>query len=182
VREEVDNCWHYYDEKERCIFCDIIRQERDTGERVIGENEHFITLAPYAPRFPFEMWLLPKAHGSSYENNQSSMYASLARMLKDTLIRLDQVLDRPALNFMIHTSPIGEEINDHYHWHIEIIPKLTKVAGFEWARVFISIRRRRKNRRDFCAKPKSPRSPRKSRLWGKQRCSGSPESSKICHT
>jgi len=64
VREEVDNCWHYYDEKERCIFCDIIRQERDTGERVIGENEHFITLAPYAPRFPFEMWLLPKVHGS----------------------------------------------------------------------------------------------------------------------
>jgi UDPglucose--hexose-1-phosphate uridylyltransferase len=136
VREEVDNCWHYYDEKERCIFCDIIRQERDTGERVIGENEHFITLAPYAPRFPFEMWLLPKVHGSSYENNQSSMYASLARMLKDTLMRLDEVLDRPALNFMIHTSPIGEEINDHYHWHIEIIPKLTKVAGFEWGTGF----------------------------------------------
>ena len=80
VREEVDSCWHYYDEKERCIFCDIIRQEMETGERVIGENENFITLAPYAPRFPFEMWLLPKAHGSSYENNQSSMYASLARM------------------------------------------------------------------------------------------------------
>jgi UDPglucose--hexose-1-phosphate uridylyltransferase len=131
-----DNCWHYYDEKERCIFCDIIRQERDTGERVIGENEHFITLAPYAPRFPFEMWLLPKVHGSSYENNQSSVYASLARMLKDTLMRLDQVLDRPAFNFMIHTSPIGEEINDHYHWHIEIIPKLTKVAGFEWGTGF----------------------------------------------
>ncbi len=75
VREEVDNCWHYYDEKERCIFCDIIRQELETGERVIGENDHFITLSPYASRFPFEMWLLPKVHGSSFENNQSSMYA-----------------------------------------------------------------------------------------------------------
>jgi UDPglucose--hexose-1-phosphate uridylyltransferase len=136
VREEVDNCWHYYDEKERCIFCDIVRQERDTGERVIGENDHFITLAPYAPRFPFEMWLLPKVHGSSFENNQSSMYSSLARMMKDTLMRLDAVLDRPAYNFMIHTSPIGEEINDHYHWHMEIIPKLTKVAGFEWGTGF----------------------------------------------
>ena len=82
------------------------------------------------------MWLLPKAHGSSYENNQSSIYGSLARMLKDTLMRLDAVLDRPAYNFMIHTSPIGEEINDHYHWHIEIIPKLTKVAGFEWGTGF----------------------------------------------
>ncbi len=127
VHEEVDSCWHYYD---------IIRQERDTGERVAGENEHFITLAPYAPRFPFELWLLPKVHGSSYENNQSSLYASLARMLKDTLMRLDVVLDLPAYNFMIHTSPIGEEINDHYHWHIEIIPKLTKVAGFEWGTGF----------------------------------------------
>jgi len=136
VREEVDSAKHYYDEKERCIFCDIIRQERDTGERVIGENEHFISIAPYASRFPFEMWLLPKVHGSSYENNQSSIYSSLARMLKDTLMRLDVVLDRPAYNFMIHTSPVGEEINDHYHWHIEVIPKLTKVAGFEWGTGF----------------------------------------------
>jgi UDPglucose--hexose-1-phosphate uridylyltransferase len=103
---------------------------------VIGENEHFITVAPYAPRFPFEMWLLPKVHGSSYENNQSSIYSSLAKMLKDTLMRLDAVLDHPPYNFMIHTSPIGEEINDHYHWHIEIIPKLTKVAGFEWGTGF----------------------------------------------
>jgi UDPglucose--hexose-1-phosphate uridylyltransferase len=136
VKEEVDGAKLFFEMKERCIFCDIIRQERDTGERVVGENEHFITVAPYASRFPFEMWLLPKVHGSSYENNQSSMYASLARMLKDALMRLDAALDRPAYNFMIHTSPIGEEINDHYHWHIEIIPKLTKVAGFEWGTGF----------------------------------------------
>jgi UDPglucose--hexose-1-phosphate uridylyltransferase len=136
VREEVDSSWHYYDEKERCIFCDIIRQEMDTGERVIAENDHFITMTPYASRFPFEMWLLPKVHGSSYENNQSTMYASLARMMKDVLMRMDAALDRPAYNFMIHTSPIGEEINDHYHWHVEIIPKLTKVAGFEWGTGF----------------------------------------------
>src|SRR2546425_2121067 len=90
------------------------------------------TLFPYTTLFRS----LPKVHGSSYENNQSSIYASLARMLKDTLMRLDEVLDRPAFNFMIHTSPIGEEINDHYHWHIEIIPKLTKVAGFEWGTRF----------------------------------------------
>jgi UDPglucose--hexose-1-phosphate uridylyltransferase len=136
VREEVDASKHYFHEKERCIFCDIIRQEQDTGVRVIHENEYFITLAPYAPRFPFEIWLLPKQHSSSFENNQSSVYSSLARALKDNLMRLDSVLTRPAYNFMIHTSPIGEEINDHYHWHIEIIPKLTKVAGFEWGTGF----------------------------------------------
>ena len=136
VREEVDSAKHYYDEKERCIFCDMIRQEVETASRVILENDYFIALAPYASRFPFEMWLLPKVHGSSYENNQSSIYSSLARMVKDALMRLDVVLDRPAYNFMIHTSPVGEEINDHYHWHIEVIPKLTKVAGFEWGTGF----------------------------------------------
>ena len=69
-------------------------------------------------------------------DDQSSVYSSLARMLKDTLSRLDTVLDHPAYNFMLHTSPVGEEINDHYHWHFEIMPKLTKVAGFEWGTGF----------------------------------------------
>ena len=80
--------------------------------------------------------MLPKQHGSSFENNQSSVYASLARALKDILGRLDTVLDYPAYNFMLHTSPIGEESNEHYHWHFEIMPKLTKVAGFEWGTGF----------------------------------------------
>ena len=103
---------------------------------MIGETDLFVTLAPYAPRFPFETWILPKQHASSFENNQTPIYAGLAKVLKDTLSRLDVVLDRPAYNLMIHTSPIGEEINDHYHWHIEIMPKLTKVAGFEWGTGF----------------------------------------------
>jgi len=136
VLEEIEGARHYYREKERCIFCDVIHQETESGVRVIGENDLFITLAPYAPRFPFEMWLLPKQHGSSFENNQSTVYASLARALKDNLMRMDAVLDHPAYNFVLHTSPIGEESNEHYHWHFEIMPKLTKVAGFEWGTGF----------------------------------------------
>jgi UDPglucose--hexose-1-phosphate uridylyltransferase len=136
VREELDASKHYYRDKERCIFCDMIRQETESNVRVVGENDQFISIAPYAPRFPFELWLLPKQHSSAFENNQSSVYSSLARMLKDTLLRLDIVLDHPAYNFMLHTSPVGEEINDHYHWHFEIMPKLTKVAGFEWGTGF----------------------------------------------
>ncbi len=136
VREEVDNCKRYYQEKERCIFCDMIRQEREDNVRVILENDYFIAMSPYAPRFPFEVWLMPKQHGSAFENNQSPVYSSLARILKDLLMRLETVLDNPAYNLMIHTSPIGEETNPHYHWHIEIMPKLTKVAGFEWGSGF----------------------------------------------
>ena len=136
VLEELDGARHYYREKERCIFCDVIHQEIETGTRVIGENDQFITLAPYAPRFPFEMWMLPKQHGSAFENNQSSVYASLARAFKDNLMRMDAVLDHPAYNFVLHTSPIGDESNEYYHWHFEIMPKLTKVAGFEWGTGF----------------------------------------------
>jgi len=136
VREEVDNARKYYEEKERCIFCDMIRQEREENSRVISETPEFIALAPYAPRFPFEVWILPKVHSSSFENNQTPVFGALARMLKDILTRIETVLDNPAYNLMIHTSPIGEELNQHYHWHIELIPKLTKVAGFEWGSGF----------------------------------------------
>ncbi len=136
VREEVDNSKRYYEEKERCIFCDMVKQEVETAVRVIGENDQFIAIAPYAPRFPFETWLLPKKHSSSFELQPDSEYGNLAKLLGNILSRLDVVLDRPAYNYVVHTSPIGEEVNDHYHWHIEMMPKLTKVAGFEWGTGF----------------------------------------------
>jgi len=136
VREEVDSSRRYYLEKERCMFCDLIRQELESGTRFIMENDYFIALVPYAPRFPFEMWLLPREHSSAFENSQRPVLASLAHILRENLKRLDTVLERPAYNLMLHTSPIGEESNEHYHWHIEIMPKLTKVAGFEWGSGF----------------------------------------------
>jgi UDPglucose--hexose-1-phosphate uridylyltransferase len=132
VREEVDNAREYYNYKERCIFCDILRQEQEAGVRVIAENKDFAALAPFAPRFPFEMWILPKVHQSAFEESQKHEFEQLARMLKEVLTRLDKVLDFPAYNYTIHTSPLTEANNDHYHWHLEIMPKLTKVAGFEW--------------------------------------------------
>ena len=136
VRDEVDSAKHYYEQKERCIFCDMIRQEIETGSRMIIESDHFIALAPYAPRFPFETWILPRQHSSSFENMPAPYYAHLARVLRDFLGRLDAALAFPSYNYVIHTSPIGEEINDHYHWHIEMMPKLTKVAGFDWGTGF----------------------------------------------
>ena len=136
VQEELDSSKRYFQQKERCIFCDIIRQEIETGSRVILENEAFIALAPYAPRFPFETWILPRQHSSAYENAAAALYGSLARLLREFLRRLDSVLAFPAYNYVIHTSPLGEENNEHYHWHLEMMPKLTKVAGFEWGTGF----------------------------------------------
>lgn len=136
VLEEVDGSREYYNYKERCIFCDIMRQEMEQGSRLIAENQDFIALAPFAPRFPFEMWLLPKVHLSAFEESQKPAFEQLASILKDMLLRLDKVLDFPAYNTIIHTSPFPDALNDYYHWHMEIIPKLTKVAGFEWGTGF----------------------------------------------
>ena len=136
VREEVDGARDYFNYKERCIFCDIIRQESESGVRVIADGSGFIAVAPFAPRFPFEIWIMPKTHLSAFEDAQKQEFEQLAVILKDMLMRLDKVLDYPAYNYIIHTSPIPETPNEHYHWHIEIMPKLTKVAGFEWGTGF----------------------------------------------
>jgi len=136
VVEELEGAKQYYVYKERCVFCDIIRQETDSGLRVIGENDQFVTLAPYAPRFPFETWILPKRHESAFENSSSAMFEDLARALKSLLAKAYNVLDNPAYNLVIHTSPVQDPFNEHYHWHIEFMPKLTKTAGFEWGTGF----------------------------------------------
>ena len=136
VAEEVDGAREHYNFKERCIFCDILRQESESGVRVISENQDFLAMAPFAPRFPFEMWIIPKTHQSAFEESQKHEFEQLAPMLKDLLLRLDCVLDCPAYNYIIHTSPIGESAEDYYHWHMEIMPKLTKLAGFEWGTGF----------------------------------------------
>lgn len=136
VLEELDGAKQYYAFKERCVFCDIIRQEIDEGVRVVAENEGFLTLAPYAPRFPFETWILPKKHESAFENSSSQTFEQLGRALKNLLQRADAVLDSPAYNLAIHTQPVQEGPMEHYHWHIEFMPRLTKIAGFEWGSGF----------------------------------------------
>jgi UDPglucose--hexose-1-phosphate uridylyltransferase len=93
-------------------------------------------LCPFASRFPFEVWILPKTHSSHYEDLQKADASNLATLLKSVLARHAAVLDNPPFNFIIHNSPPREQNTPHYHWHIEIMPKLTRVAGFEWGTGF----------------------------------------------
>jgi UDPglucose--hexose-1-phosphate uridylyltransferase len=136
VRDEVDGACAHFKAKERCVFCDILRQETKDGQRLIAENADIVAVAPYAPRFPFETWMLPRRHEAHFENAPRHEYASLARLLGDILRRINRTLGSPPYNLLIHTAPIAEQADDYYHWHVEIIPKLTKVAGFEWATGF----------------------------------------------
>ena len=106
------------------------------GRRLIAENSDIVAVAPYAPRFPFETWLLPRRHQSLFEDAARHEYASLARLLRDILRRMNKALRFPPYNLLIHSAPVVEPAGEYYHWHVEIIPKLTKVAGFEWATGF----------------------------------------------
>ncbi|NWF94296.1 MAG: galactose-1-phosphate uridylyltransferase [Syntrophaceae bacterium] len=136
VSEEIEGAKNYFLYKDRCVFCDIIRQELGQGVRMIAENEAFLSIAPFASRFPFETWILPKTHYPSFEHMDSSLYPQAAQILSETLRRLQQVLHDPPYNYIIHTAPLQEVDHDSYHWHFEIMPKLTKVAGFEWGTGF----------------------------------------------
>jgi UDPglucose--hexose-1-phosphate uridylyltransferase len=136
VSEEIEGAKTYFNYKDRCVFCDIIRQESQQRRRLITENKSFLSIAPFASRFPFETWILPKTHHPSFEYLDLSQYEQAAQILSETLQRMNQVLVDPPYNFVIHTSSLPEADMGHYHWHIEIMPKLTKVAGFEWGTGF----------------------------------------------
>ncbi len=136
VQVALDGCRAHYQQKERCIYCDIVRQDLSAGDRIVAENTEFLCVTPFAPRFPFEMWILPKRHAAYFEESQKSQFEFLAPILSESLRRMDKVLSKPAYNFILHSSPLHEKTGDFYHWHIEIIPKLTQVAGFEWGTGF----------------------------------------------
>lgn len=136
VKQEMQGSRNYYDYKERCVFCDIIREETEANVRVVSENENFICIVPFASRFPFETWILPKIHSSVFEDLQKHEITNLAMILRDINGRMIRTLKNPPYNFIIHNSPCKSGRLPYYHWHMEIMPRLTKTAGFEWGTGF----------------------------------------------
>src|SRR6267142_397488 len=125
VAEELAGSAQYYALKERCVWCDLLRQERRDGRRLILESQGFVTVAPFAPRFPFETWILPVRHRAAFEDSSEEELRGLAGVLGDFLHRMYRLLGDPPFNFMLHTAPLREGALEHFHWHLEIIPKLT---------------------------------------------------------
>ena len=143
---ELKVCQEFYAAKERCIFCDLIEFEISAGVRVVKEFENFIVVTPYASCFPFELRLYPKRHAHDFVLMDDSDLAELACALKDMLGRLKLVLRDPPYNFILHTAPprqqrlgkpdFWDSVEFDYHWHIELVPRLTQIAGFEWGTGF----------------------------------------------
>jgi len=136
VREELDGAKRHYADKERCVFCDIVHQEMGAARRVVDANADVVALSPYAARVPFETWLLPRVHASRYEDAPRHVVESLAGMLKSLVARLDRTLEKPPYNLIIHSAPLREDAGPFFHWHVEVMPRISRVAGFEWGSWF----------------------------------------------
>jgi len=136
VREEMTGSFEFYNYRGRCVYCDMIQQELATEKRIVLDSPGFLAFAPFASRFPFETWILPKIHASHFENIQKNEVEELSGMMRQVIVKIEAALDQPAYNYIIHTAPFDTRGLAHYHWHIEIIPSLTKTAGFEWGTGF----------------------------------------------
>ncbi len=143
IREELIGAQHHFEERDRCIFCDIIREELRQEERIIYENNAFVSFCPFASRFPFEIWVVPKKHSPDYEAMDKDQIYSFADIMKVTLSKLTAALNNPNYNYLLHTGPVRwrrrgywTTIESDFHWHVEIIPRLISTAGFEWGTGF----------------------------------------------
>ena len=145
VKEELKGCRQYFDDKERCLICDVLAQERQMRDRIVMDSAHFVVVCPFASRFPFELGFFPKRHTCDFADITGEEAADLAYVMRQVLTRLKAVLSDPPYNYVLHTAPFRRHhtrtghwktIEHDYHWHIELMPRLTRMAGFEWGSGF----------------------------------------------
>jgi UDPglucose--hexose-1-phosphate uridylyltransferase len=132
VAQEVASCREYFAEHGRPLMTDLIMRELAAGERILAKTSHFVAFCPYASRFPYEVCIAPLSEQPSFEVTQASELGELSRLAREVIGRIESAAGQVAYNCVLHTQPFDTSPQDHYHWHIEILPRLTKVAGFEW--------------------------------------------------
>ncbi len=139
IHSEILGCYHYFQNHNSCIYCDIIKEEISVKHRLVYESEHFVVISAYASRSPFETWILPKRHGARFEDMSEDEIKHLSFVLKVTLGQLYTKLSDPPLNFYIHNMPLrstsihSAHEEKAFHWHLTIFPRITIWAGFEYA-------------------------------------------------
>jgi UDPglucose--hexose-1-phosphate uridylyltransferase len=143
VKEEIYGADRLFGNFKECAFCRILREEEAAGKRVVERNGHFTVVAPYASRFPFEMVIYPQRHSAFFTDVREDELLPLAETLRRVLARLKNTVGDPPYNLVLHQAPNPSlslkgwpDIDKNYHWHLEIFPILTKVAGFEWGTGF----------------------------------------------
>jgi UDPglucose--hexose-1-phosphate uridylyltransferase len=115
----------------RCIFCNFIRSEIAAGDRIVRRHLGFVAVCAYAGRQPYETWILPEDHAAHFEAMTPVQARALACLLPDVLGRFRLASGRSAYNLVLHSAPFGDHDNNSYHWHWELVPRITQLAGLE---------------------------------------------------
>ncbi len=131
VRSRLWEALRHYDEYGECIFCRALQEEFEAGERIVDASANFVALAPFASSTPFATHIYPRRHMASFGDITDSEIADLARVLRTVLAKLYVGLGDPDYNYTIRSAPVENAGVNYYHWYLSVIPRLTRVAGFE---------------------------------------------------
>src|SRR5262245_41409227 len=132
IEQELKSSADFFQQQKRSLLPDMLEREIAAGQRIVRQTEHFVAFCPYASRFGYEVWIAPRRHQPRYEDVAAGELGELSGLARDIVGRIERAVGQASYNYFLHTQPFDMPAYDHYHWHIEIIPRLTKVAGFEW--------------------------------------------------
>lgn len=132
IERELQSMAEFRAQQGRCLFCDLVEQETAAGERMVRQSERWAMFCPFASRFPFETWLVPRRHQLRFEDLGNDEIAELSSLVRGHLISLESLFPDAAYNFWIHTAPFAVTDDEAFHWHVEIVPRVTTQAGYEW--------------------------------------------------
>lgn len=133
IKSEFFGSKGYFLKHKKCVFCEIIKMEQANGLRIVHQNDSFVAFCFYASRMPFETWILPLKHNSDFSKLSKKELSDLGEISENVFGKIYKSLGNPAWNFFVHSKPNKnrEVSNSAYHWHLEIVPRLTKFGGFE---------------------------------------------------
>jgi UDPglucose--hexose-1-phosphate uridylyltransferase len=121
----------HYDDDGKCMFCHMVEREIDEQTRIVQKSEHFVAMEVFASATPFATHIFPLRHMASFGDISPTEIADLARVLRGLLAKLYVGLENPDPNFTVRSCPSDYASARHFHWYVSVIPRLTRVAGFE---------------------------------------------------
>jgi UDPglucose--hexose-1-phosphate uridylyltransferase len=130
IGEEIGGSARFVIREGECPFCRLVRDEVRSRARLVWEDASSVAFAPFASRSPFEVWIVPRRHEADFGRASDLDLGSTADALQAVLGRLD-ALDGPPYNLVLHTAPLRERVDQTYHWHWELHPRLREIAGLE---------------------------------------------------
>jgi UDPglucose--hexose-1-phosphate uridylyltransferase len=131
VRERLEEALRHYDEFGECMCCEVMQQELNDPQRIVMETEHFVALEPFASPTPFCTHIYPRRHMASFGDISAGEIIDMAHVLGTVLSKIHRGLENPDFNYTIRSAPAEWVGVKYFHWYLSIIPRLTRVAGFE---------------------------------------------------